>query len=156
MLGAEMGIAERHLEVTVAQDLLEVLEGAASHDEVRGEGMPQVVKPELLDAGPIERALERVLTCPQRRPSFFLKSRPWRFAGSGSCAWSAASRSPLIGMPRGLPLLTLYKLMVAVEKLICGQASFRISSFRQPVFRATVTIVASRGSWSPRRRPTAG
>jgi len=56
---AEVGIPHGHLEIRVPQDLLHLLEGGASHHHVAGRGVAQVVEAEALDAGVLERLLER-------------------------------------------------------------------------------------------------
>jgi hypothetical protein len=44
MLRGEMGVPERHPEVTVPQNFFHFLERAPSHDEVTRRGMPKIVK----------------------------------------------------------------------------------------------------------------
>ena len=61
MLIRQVGVAEDHLQVGVPQDLLQVLEGAPPHHEVAGEGMPEIVEAEVLDADPLQGRLEPAL-----------------------------------------------------------------------------------------------
>src|SRR5439155_19069375 len=58
MRRAQVRVPKGHLVVGVPEDLLQRAETAAPHDEVRGEGMAEVVEPERLDAGAIERRRE--------------------------------------------------------------------------------------------------
>jgi hypothetical protein len=45
-----VGIAHGHLDIGVAQELLDRFQADASHDKVGSEGVPEVVKAEIIDS----------------------------------------------------------------------------------------------------------
>jgi hypothetical protein len=52
VLLAEMGVPGGHGQAVMLEDLLDLLQVGAPHDHVAGEGVPQVVEPEVLDTCP--------------------------------------------------------------------------------------------------------
>ena len=73
-----MGVAQGHLDVLVAQDLLERLQPAAAHHEPGGEVMPRVMEVEIAEPGGLDGVLERAADLP--RPP----DRPSRGPGSAA------------------------------------------------------------------------
>jgi hypothetical protein len=64
VLPAQMGVAVGHLGVLVSEQLLNVLNGGPLHDQMRGKGMPEVMKVEILNPCPLH--------CPGKRPLHFM------------------------------------------------------------------------------------
>lgn len=66
MGGAQVGVPERRLDVGVAENLLNLLEGRAAHDHVACSRVPQVMEPEALDTGILKRLGEGGTDLPPR------------------------------------------------------------------------------------------
>jgi hypothetical protein len=59
VLWREVRVAHGHFQIGMAENLLEAVQGATAHHEVTGEGMPEVMEPEVGDTGSDERSGKR-------------------------------------------------------------------------------------------------
>jgi len=59
--GGKMGIAKRHLEILVSEQIFDCRQVHPSHDKVRSECVAKIVEPEILDPCPAQRSIKRCL-----------------------------------------------------------------------------------------------
>src|SRR5258708_30691372 len=76
-----MGIPKGHAELTVAEELLDLLEAPALHDEPARAGVSEVVEAKVLDLGLYARSFKRsAYAAPRSHPAALAEHEASRFA----------------------------------------------------------------------------